>query len=62
MASMKIIATIGPACSDPETLKGMVRAGLNNVRINTAHIEKGYITKIRKMVDQVNEETKASVA
>ncbi len=61
MASMKIIATIGPACSDPETLKGMVRAGLNNVRINTAHIEKGYITKIRKMVDQVNEETKASV-
>ncbi|GGM73108.1 pyruvate kinase [Thermogymnomonas acidicola] len=58
---MKIIATIGPACSDPETLKGMVRAGLNNVRINTAHIEKGYITKIRKMVDQVNEETKASV-
>ncbi|MDE0268903.1 MAG: pyruvate kinase [Acidimicrobiaceae bacterium] len=33
----KIVATIGPASSDSATLKNMIRAGMNVVRINLAH-------------------------
>ncbi len=33
----KIIATIGPACRDPETLARMVEAGLDVARLNFSH-------------------------
>ncbi len=33
----KIIATIGPACSDEETLAEMMRAGMDVARISLAH-------------------------
>jgi pyruvate kinase len=33
----KIVATIGPASSDPDTLARMVRAGVNVVRLNFSH-------------------------
>ena len=33
----KIVATIGPASRDPETLRAMVRAGMNVARINFSH-------------------------
>ena len=33
----KIVATIGPACSDPETLVRMVEAGLDVARLNFSH-------------------------
>lgn len=37
MHRTKIIATLGPASQDPGVLTGMVRAGLNVVRLNLAH-------------------------
>ncbi len=37
MHRTKIIATLGPASQDPAVLTGMVRAGLNVVRLNLAH-------------------------
>lgn len=37
MKRTKIIATIGPACSNIETLKGMMIAGLNAARLNFSH-------------------------
>ncbi|HZV72489.1 MAG TPA: pyruvate kinase [Conexibacter sp.] len=37
MRRTKIVATIGPACSDPETLVRMVEAGLDVARLNFSH-------------------------
>ena len=33
----KIVATLGPACSDPAILEQMIRAGVNVVRLNFSH-------------------------
>ncbi len=33
----KIVATLGPACSDPAILEQMIRAGVNVVRLNFRH-------------------------
>lgn len=45
MRKTKILATIGPACNNYKTLKEMVLAGLNGVRINFSHgsIEKNQV-------------------
>lgn len=37
MARTKIVATIGPACTNPETIKGMLDAGMTVARINFSH-------------------------
>ena len=33
----KLIATIGPSCDSPETVKAMIRAGMNVARLNFSH-------------------------
>ena len=33
----KIVATLGPASSDPALLEDMIRAGVNVVRLNFSH-------------------------
>lgn len=37
MRRTKILATLGPASENPETLRNMIRAGLNAVRCNFSH-------------------------
>lgn len=61
MAQTKIVATIGPSSDNPSTLKDMVKRGLSAVRINTAHIEEGYIAKVKGLVDRINKEVSSSV-
>lgn len=56
----KIIATLGPASADPITLKELIAAGTNVVRINMSHgVAKNYIDVIRSVRDiaiQLNKE------
>ena len=33
----KIVATLGPATSDPEVLERLIRAGVDVVRLNFSH-------------------------
>jgi len=33
----KIVATVGPACSDPQQLRDLIKCGVDIFRINTAH-------------------------
>ncbi len=37
MRRTKIVATIGPACQDPDTLRRMVEAGMDVARLNFSH-------------------------
>ncbi len=44
----KIVATLGPASSDPETLEKLVVAGIDVVRLNFSH---GSLADHRQRVD-----------
>jgi len=54
MPDTKIIATMGPASANIAVLEKMAKSGLSAVRINTAHADPEYISKIKGMVDSVN--------
>ncbi len=54
----KIVATIGPASHAPETLRAMIRAGMNVARINFSHGDHqthgATIDHIRRIADEEN--------
>lgn len=54
----KIVATIGPACDSVETLKAMMRAGMNVTRVNLSHgtfaENEQRIHRIREAVSQID--------
>ncbi len=56
MPRTKIVATIGPASFKKTVLRTMFKNNLSALRINTAHIEQGYITKVKSSVDEINAE------
>jgi pyruvate kinase len=57
MRRTKIVATIGPACRDPETLARMVQAGMDVARLNFSHGDRDLhaenAERVRNAADQV---------
>lgn len=58
MRKTKIIGTIGPVSSDYQTLKSLVQAGLNVVRINLSHAKLDGMNQILENVKKVRNELK----
>ncbi|AWM13477.1 pyruvate kinase [Flavobacterium sp. NRK F10] len=48
----KIVATLGPACSEKHILKDMIEAGVNVFRINFSHAD---YTDVRERIDMIRE-------
>jgi len=52
----KIVATLGPATSTKEVLKGMLDAGVNVFRVNFSHADYKDVSERIKMIRELNEE------
>ena len=58
----KIVATLGPATSDPEVLERLIRAGVDVVRLNFSHGKAQDHIDRATMVREIAERVGASVA
>ncbi|MBE9223762.1 pyruvate kinase [Cyanobacterium stanieri LEGE 03274] len=54
----KIVATVGPGCANPETLRKMILAGANTFRLNFSHgtheVHQSSIRMIRQVENELN--------
>lgn len=57
MQKTKIIATLGPACEDKETIQQMLSSGLSMFRINAPHLQDNFI-RTKKIVQTIRTEAK----
>lgn len=62
MNKTKIVCTMGPACSDIETIKKMINAGMNVARFNMSHGTHESHKKLIDLVKQAREELDTPVA
>jgi len=53
----KIVATLGPACSDKSTIKKMILAGVNVFRINFSHADYTGVTEKVNSIREISAET-----
>jgi len=58
----KIVATVGPACADPEMLRRLISAGVDVFRINSAHATPERCSEILKQVRAAAEACQLPVA
>lgn len=56
MKKTKIIATIGPASDNKETLKEMINSGCDVIRINLSHANREYCDKVIRLIREIEEE------
>ena len=56
MQKTKIIATLGPACENTDTIQKMLRSGLNVFRINASHSQN--LKQIKKTIKVIRAESK----
>ena len=59
MNGAKIVATVGPASDTEGVILKLLRNGVSTLRINTAHIDPGYIKKISEIVSKINAQEKS---
>lgn len=62
MKNTKIVATIGPASEDKETLRQMIEAGMNVARLNFSHGEYAWFEKVINRLRELSEELRTPVA
>src|SRR5919107_1874637 len=62
MRRAKIVCTLGPATSTPETIRGLVDAGMDVARMNLSHGSYADHEKVYAMVRQASDESGRSVA
>ncbi|MBP9988882.1 MAG: pyruvate kinase [Ruminococcus sp.] len=62
MRKTKIICTIGPACSDRETLCAMCKAGMNTARLNFSHGDHNTHLKNIELIKSVRNELDMPIA
>src|ERR671932_1571478 len=62
LRSTKIVATLGPASSDPTTLERMIRAGVDVVRLNFSHGSAADHEKRASLVKELATKTGRTVA
>ncbi|MBR2454328.1 MAG: pyruvate kinase [Clostridia bacterium] len=62
MRKTKIVCTIGPACSNEETLREMCLAGMNVARLNFSHGTHEYHLENIRMIKKVREELNLPIA
>ncbi len=62
MRKTKVIATIGPACDNVDTLKAMIGAGMNVARLNMSHGDVQAHTETIQRVRQASEEMDSTIA
>ncbi len=58
----KIIATLGPACSEKETMRKMVEAGVNVFRVNFSHAQYDTIDGWLQSIHELKEEWNVHIA
>ncbi|RDY59687.1 pyruvate kinase [Flagellimonas nanhaiensis] len=58
----KIVATLGPATSKKETLREMIRAGVDVFRINFSHASYDDVAERIKIIRELNEELEVSTS
>jgi pyruvate kinase len=58
----KIVATLGPSCSEKETLRRMIQEGVDVFRINFSHAEYDVVEKNVEMIMELREELDTSTA
>lgn len=62
MKKTKIVATLGPATEDKKTIKKLITAGLNAVRLNFSHGTHPQFEQIIKNVRELSEEMNVPIA
>ncbi|WP_196891282.1 pyruvate kinase [Aureivirga marina] len=58
----KIVATLGPACSDKKTMFKMIKAGVNVFRINFSHANYDIVKKNIEIIRELNDEHNINTA
>ena len=62
MRKTKIICTVGPACADENTIRGMCEAGMNVARLNFSHGTHDYHLNSIELLKKVREEMNIPLA
>lgn len=57
----KILATVGPACNDEETLTELVMSGVDVFRLNFSHGDHEGHARVIRLIRKINEENKLNI-